>query len=41
MTDEGDTWIIEEVTEGEDGEVTLRARPAPRRLVPLEDEEPE
>ena len=41
MTHEGDTWIIEEVTEGEDGAVTVRARPAPRRLPPHEDEEPE
>ena len=27
---DGDTWIIEEVIPGQDGEVVIRARPAPR-----------
>ena len=36
---DGDTWIVEEVIQADDGEVVIRARPAPRKL-PADDDEP-
>ena len=42
LTHDGDTWIIEEVREGEDGEVIVRARPGRQEsLSPAADDEPE
>ena len=39
MTRDGDTWIIEEVIQADDGEVVVRARPAPREFTSADDDE--
>ena len=40
ITRDGDTWIIEEVIQVDDGEVVVRARPMPRELPSDDDDEP-
>jgi hypothetical protein len=39
MTRDGDTWIIEEVIQGDDGEVVVRARPGLREVPSDDDDE--
>ena len=38
--DDGDTWIIEEVIQADDGEVVVRARPGLREVPYADDDEP-
>ena len=40
LTRDGDTWIIEEVIQGDDDEVVVRARPVRRELPSDGDDEP-
>jgi hypothetical protein len=40
LTRDGDTWVIEEVIQADDGEVVVRARPSPRELPSDDDDEP-
>ena len=40
LTRNGDTWIIEEVIQGDDDEVIVRARPVPREVPSPDDDEP-
>ena len=38
ITRNGDTWIVEEVTEGDDGETVVKIRPATPEVPPTDDE---
>lgn len=38
ITRNGDTWIIEEVTEGEDGETVVKIRPVPPEVPATDDD---
>ena len=38
ITRNGDTWIVEEVTENDDGDTVVTLRPVPPELHPTEDD---
>ena len=39
LTRDGDAWIIEEVIQGDDDEVIVRARPTPREVPSAADDD--